>query len=862
MGQWTKGRFRASSVYALLLVVAIAFLISVPVSPPGSLPTFAPIAPEAAPGLNFDYVVTVIMENHNLCDIYAHCGGSAQYMTSLADAYSISLNYHYANTNPSLPNYLALSGGTTFGCTSNTNPNTGCATAAWNAPNIVDRVLAAGLTFKAYMESMPSNCTGSDSGPYAVRHDPFVYYNDIVSNSTRCDRVVPAGTAGSALLTDLLSTSTASNYMWMTPDVCNDMHDCTIAVGDAYLSVLVPAILATPVFATERAALFVVFDEGYGNPTYAAWTGPVVKTNYTSSTYYDAYSVLKTIESNWNLPPLTGNDGNATSMDEFFATPAGPDFSLSASPRSVSFLEGQSANSTVSLHPTGGFNGSVDLSGSSAPAGVTTGCVPSALQGNESSVCTMSSSTGGSYTVTVTGTNGTLRRSVAIAVTVIAPDFALSANPATVSFVIGESSVSTVTLQSTGGFTGTVALTTTSAPPGVDTSCAPSNLTGSQTSTCRLTGTTPGSFTVTVTGTNGTLRRSVAIAVTVTAPDFSLSANPAMVSFVVTESSDSTLTLQSTGGFMGTVALTTASSPAGVDTSCAPSNLTGSQASTCTLTGTTPGSFTVTVTGTNGTLVHTTSIDVTVLPAGPTARFTYSPAAPVANSSVLFDASSSSDADPGATLQARWDWDGDGVWDTALSASLAAQHIFTAPGTYSVKLEIHDSHGLIDSTSQSVSAARSGIGDKTPPQVLITSPGNASVVTTENVTVTGIASDNVAIKSVELSTDNETWTPVSGTRYWSGNVTIANGTNTIYARATDTAGNKKTVKIIVTAEIPEGGPPSPPPATDATTPPFPFLQLSLIAFVGAASEIGLFLGYRKMKGKKPRDEESAGPPSP
>jgi len=705
------------------------------------------------------------MENHNLCDIYARCGGSAQYMTSLADAYSISLDYHYANVNPSLPNYLALSGGTTFGCTGNTNPNTGCATAAWNASNIVDRVLAAGLTFKAYMESMPSNCYGSDSGPYAVRHNPFVYYNDIVSNSTRCDRVVPAGTAGSALLTDLLSTSTASNYMWMTPDVCNDMHDCTISVGDAYLSVLVPAILATPVFATERAALFVVFDEGYGNPTYAAWAGPVVKTNYTSSTYYDAYSVLKTIESNWNLPPLTANDGNATSMDEFFTTPAGPDFSLSANPRSVSFPEGQSGTSTASLRSTGGFNGSVDLSATSAPAGVTTACVPAALQGNESSVCTMSSSTHGSFTVTVAGTNGTLRRSVAIAVTVIAPDFSLSANPGSISLVVGESGVSTVSLQSTGGFT-------------------------------------------------------------------------------------------------GTVLLTSASAPAGVDTSCAPSSLTGSQTSACTLTGTTPGSFTVTFTGTNGTLVHTTSVDVTVIAAGPTARFTYSPAAPVANSSVLFDASSSTDADPSATLQARWDWNGDGAWDTALSASLAAQHVFPSPGTYSVKLEIQDSHGLTNSTGQAISVAPSGIGDKTPPQVLITSPGNASVVTTENVTVTGVATDNVAIKSVELSTDNKTWTPVSGTIYWSGRVTIESGTNTIYARATDTAGNKKTVRIIVTAEISEGGPPSPPPASDSATPPFPLLQVSFIAVVGAASEIGLFLCYRKVEGKKPRDEESGGPSSP
>src|SRR5438876_9843943 len=134
------------------------------------------------------------------------------------------------------------------------------------------------------MEGMPSNCYGSDSGNYAVRHDPFVYYSDIANNATRCNQVVPAATAGSALVGDLASTSTASNYMWFTPDTCNDMHDCDVPTGDAYLSVLVPLILASNVFLTERAALLLTFDEGYGEPIYTVWAGPVVKTAYTSST--------------------------------------------------------------------------------------------------------------------------------------------------------------------------------------------------------------------------------------------------------------------------------------------------------------------------------------------------------------------------------------------------------------------------------------------------------------------------------------------------------------------------------------------------------------------------------------------------
>src|SRR2546427_732068 len=151
----------------------------------------------------------------------------------------------------------------------------------------------------------------------------------------------------------------------------------------------------------------------------------------------------------------------------------------------------------------------------------------------------------------------------------------------------------------------------------------------------------------------------------------------------------------SPGGFNGVVSLTAGATPAGLTTSCVPVSISGTQTSTCTMSGSTPGSYTVIVTGTNGTLSHTASITVTVAaPGPPTARFTFAPPYPKVNNSVAFDASSSTDPDPSATLQARWDWEGDGVWDTPLSSTLTIQHVFTSAGTYLVKLEIVDSHGL------------------------------------------------------------------------------------------------------------------------------------------------------------------------
>src|SRR5256712_893521 len=487
--------YRLGAVLAsiFLLVGALVAASVVPIHPPGNLAVSPgePVRGLATSGLNFDYVLTIIMENHNICDIYTHCGGTATYMTALADAYSISLQDNYCNVNPSLPNYLCLTGGTDFGCSGydggpNSNP---CTNSAWSSINIIDRILGAGLTFKAYMEDMPSNCYGSDSGGYAVRHDPFVYYNDIVSNSTRCNQVVPSGTAGSALLADLASTSTASNYMWLTPNECNDLHDCDVPIGDAYLSVLVPLILASNAFLTDRAALLLTFDEGYGQPIYTVWAGPVAKTAYTSSAAYSHFSVLSTIESNWNLLPLTSNDQNAPNMNEFFTTPQGPDFFLSANPSTVSFVAGDLATSTITLHSTGGSPGSVARTASACPLRGVATCNPSNVNGNQTSTCTLGASAAGSYTVTVTGTNASLVHTTSIGVTVTAPptpDFSISANPASVSFVAGQSTTSTISVQPSGGFTGTVSLTAASSPAGVTASCVPSSISGTQASTCLL----------------------------------------------------------------------------------------------------------------------------------------------------------------------------------------------------------------------------------------------------------------------------------------------------------------------------------------------------------------------------------------
>src|SRR2546427_9737308 len=182
------------------------------------------------------------------------------------------------------------------------------------------------------------------------------------------------------------------------------------------------------------------------------------------------------------------------------------------------------------------------------------------------------------------------------------PDFGISANPTNVSFGTGKSASATISLSSTGGFADTINLTAASVPTGITTSCVPSSLSGNGTSTCTLTANKAGTYAVTISGTNGTLVHTATIDVLGLMPDFSLTANPNNVSFVVNRSATSTIALHSIGGFSGNVSLNATSSPAGLSTSCSPPILVGRQSSIFTVNSTTISTDTARITGTSRNL--------------------------------------------------------------------------------------------------------------------------------------------------------------------------------------------------------------------------------------------------------------------
>lgn len=246
------------------------------------------------------------------------------HQNALANNYSLATQY-FAVAHPSLPNYLALIGGSTFGVTTDCSP----AQCSQNSTNITDLLAQHGYTWKEYAESMQVNCSQqySRDGLYAPKHDPFVYFKDITGNdgtggtSSYCDaHVVPFA----QFSTDLQSND-LPNYAFVTPNVCDDAHDCTLRFADNWLSIHVPQIINSASFSST--VIFIVYDEGGTNLGFSNFDGgrvacivvsPFVKPHYRSSVQYSHYSILTTVESIFGLGSLGRNDFTSNNMQDLF----------------------------------------------------------------------------------------------------------------------------------------------------------------------------------------------------------------------------------------------------------------------------------------------------------------------------------------------------------------------------------------------------------------------------------------------------------------------------------------------------------------------------------------------------------------
>jgi hypothetical protein len=238
------------------------------------------------------------MENEEASSVIGN--GRAPYINRLARRGGLATR-SYGIRHPSLPNYLALTSGSTQGVTSD------CTRCPVQGRSIADQLDAAHLGWRAYMEDMPKPCfTGASAGAYAKKHDPFMYYDSVTGDVARCRRVVPF----TALARDLRRGAMPA-YSFISPNLCHDGHDCGIKEADRFLSGLVPSLVRA---LGPHGYLVLTWDEGssdagccgaaHGGRIATLVLGPDVRAGARDARPVDHYGVLATVEDSLGLPRL------------------------------------------------------------------------------------------------------------------------------------------------------------------------------------------------------------------------------------------------------------------------------------------------------------------------------------------------------------------------------------------------------------------------------------------------------------------------------------------------------------------------------------------------------------------------------
>jgi subtilisin family serine protease len=305
------------------------------------------------------------------------------------------------------------------------------------------------------------------------------------------------------------------------------------------------------------------------------------------------------------------------------------DFTLSATPASASTSQGGSVEYSVSVTPLNGFTGDVGLSVTGLPAGASASFAPATVAGgsgaSQLTVATGASTPAGSYPLTLAGASGSLARTVEVTLVVTAPDFTVTASPASASTSQGGTVAYTVSVAPLEGFAGEVGLAVAGLPAGASATFDPATVvgaSGSSTLTVTTAASTPaGAYTLTVSGSSGSLLHAADVTLLVAAPDFTLTATPASRSTVQGGSVAYGVSVAPLEGFDGDVALGVSGLPAGASASFVPVSITGagsSQLTVATAASTPAGSYQLTVTGTSGLLSHSAAVTLVVSPASTT----------------------------------------------------------------------------------------------------------------------------------------------------------------------------------------------------------------------------------------------------
>lgn len=263
-----------------------------------------PVSSVAKPGVSAYHgsrVIILVEENTAYSQIIG--SPSAPFLNALARGGTLLTSY-YGVTHPSLPNYLAMIGGSTFGIRSD------CTACRVNATNLVDQLQAAGISWRAYLQGLPAACSSVPyAGAYAKKHNPFMYFEDISDNSARCHNVVPFQQFAKDLAANRLP-----RFVFISPDIKHDMHSGPVSVADQWARTLYTQVRGSYAW-REPTRFIVTFDEGTtnagccnglasGGQVATIIAGPGVSAGARDARPSSHYSLLASVEALFGLPRL------------------------------------------------------------------------------------------------------------------------------------------------------------------------------------------------------------------------------------------------------------------------------------------------------------------------------------------------------------------------------------------------------------------------------------------------------------------------------------------------------------------------------------------------------------------------------
>ena len=300
---------------------------------PANVPTIiahanvtATLTTPTTPATGKKTVFLILMENHNWSDIKD--SSSAPYInhTLLPQASYAEQYYNPPGIHPSEPNYLWLEAGSNFGISDDANPD---ANHQNTTNHLVTLLNKAGISWKSYQEDISGTvCPLTEDGSYAPKHNPMVFFDDVTNtNDAHSSYCIAHVRPYHELATDL-QQQTGARYNFITPNLCNDMHDsCAplndpVKQGDTWLARHLPAILNSQAY-KNGGIVFITWDEGEGGdgPIGMIVLSPDAKGGgYANTIHYTHSSTLRTLEEIFGVTPLLGDAAQATDLRDLFKT--------------------------------------------------------------------------------------------------------------------------------------------------------------------------------------------------------------------------------------------------------------------------------------------------------------------------------------------------------------------------------------------------------------------------------------------------------------------------------------------------------------------------------------------------------------